>query len=109
MLDGTGMNSYKDKTQKQLLETKLEKIRDKIQKIDQRLLSLIKDRMELAEKIAEVKQTLNLDIYDAGQEEKVKRKYKKTAVQLGINEKVTENICKLILKESKKVQKRIGK
>ena len=79
-------------------------IRGDVGIIDSKILYLLKDRMEKVEKIGKLKKSVNLDIYDPAQEEKVKARYKEHAKSLELNEEFTDKICDLILEESKRVQ-----
>lgn len=86
---------------------KLEEIRTEINKIDRDLVLLIGRRFELVRKIAFIKKRDNLHIEDIKKEKEVIRKIKQLGSRVGVNSILLIKVFRLIIKESKKEQKKI--
>lgn len=84
---------------------KIENIREKVENIDKRIITLLKKRLKLSEKIAQEKIKKGLKILDNFREKELSRIYEKTAKTLGISEKFIQKIFKMIFQESRLKQK----
>lgn len=84
---------------------KLEKVRKKIELIDERLVLLLTKRFKLARKAYEIKNKLGLPIKDQRRETEVLEKAKKHAENLKLNKSFISKLFKEIIRESKKIQK----
>lgn len=82
---------------------KLEKVRKKIDLIDERLVLLLTKRFKLARKAYEIKTKLCLSIEDQRREMEVLGKAKKHAENLNLNKSFIGKLFKEIIKESKKI------
>lgn len=88
---------------------KLQNLRQNIEKIDKKIIELIKKRLNLSKKIAEEKLKNNLKIIDNFREKELQEVYKKTASALGISKKFIQKLFTLIIKESRYIQKQSQK
>ncbi len=88
-------------------EANLKKLRKKIDSIDRKVIQLLCKRFKAVEEIAEVKRNFGLSVNDEAREREVIRNCKSAAKDL--NEEFVENLAKLILDQSKKIQSRKGK
>lgn len=83
----------------------IKQIREKIEKIDKQIITLLKKRLKLSEKIAREKIQNGLKILDTFREKELSGIYEKTAKTLGISEKFIQNLFRIIFKESRSKQK----
>ncbi|MEK7544527.1 MAG: chorismate mutase [Patescibacteria group bacterium] len=83
----------------------LSKIRKEIEKIDTKIIALIKERLQMSEEVAKHKIQQGMKIFDEFREKKLHEMYEKTAKALGIPENLIKNIFDMIFSESKKTQK----
>ena len=83
----------------------LSKIRKNIEKIDTKIIALIKERLEMSEEVAKHKIQQGMKIFDEFREKKLHEIYQKTAKTIGISENLIKNIFEMIFSESKKAQK----
>lgn len=83
----------------------LSKIRKEIEKIDTKIIALIKNRLEMSEIVAKHKIQQGMKIFDEFREKKLHEMYQKTAKAVGISENLIKDIFDMIFSESKKTQK----
>ena len=82
----------------------LSKIREKISSIDHDLISLLSERLKMAEDIAVYKKCNNLPIYQPDRETQMLLHYRKLASVKNIDPDFIENIFNLIIREMRKNQ-----
>lgn len=80
--------------------TSLDSLRQKINKLNAELVTLLDKRLKVAQEIGEVKKQLNLPIFDAQREQEILNKISESS---HYPEK-TKEIFKKIMEESRKVQ-----
>ena len=85
----------------------LHESRDKIDGIDEEIISLIKKRTSLAGDIVNAKLVLGMDIEDKKREDYIQDKTKKIAEQKKIDENCLKKIMKILTDLSKKEQEEI--
>ncbi len=83
----------------------LNSIRKKIDRLDNKIVQDIADRMELAKAVGVMKKNLDLAITQKGREKEVWENYQKLAEENGLDEGFLLKVIRLILKESKRLQK----
>ncbi|MBS7627050.1 chorismate mutase [Candidatus Bathyarchaeota archaeon] len=89
----------------------IEELRKSIDKIDNRILTMLKKRVELARKISRIKAKKNLPIRDIVREREVVERAVTWARKDGLNQKLTSDIFKTIIElcvEAEKKQKGRG-
>jgi chorismate mutase len=84
----------------------LEELRKKINKIDNDLISLLFERTELSRKVAEYKKENNLEIYQPQREKEIIKEKRKLAEENNLDAEFIENLFKLIMENSKKIQEK---
>ncbi|MFN4246010.1 MAG: chorismate mutase, partial [Brevinematia bacterium] len=82
----------------------VESLRKDIEKIDESILSLIKDRISIALKIAEIKKMNGLSIYDLNRENEVINRVKEISLSKGLPYEYIEDIFLLIISMTRNVQ-----
>ncbi len=82
----------------------LNKLREKIDRLDEEIIRLIRDRMGVVKEIAEVKKKNGLAIIDPEREEELYRNLRSEARKLGINESDTEVVFREIVSMSRRIQ-----
>lgn len=85
-------------------EADLKKLRKKIDSIDRKIIYLLCKRFEAVEEVAKVKKNLGLDVNDEAREREVIQNCKRAAKNL--DEEFVEELARLILAQSKKIQSR---
>ena len=85
----------------------LDKIREEIDKCDSDLINIISKRYDLVLQVIQYKIDKGMEIYQPQREKEVIEKLRNLANQKNINSDLIENIIKLIMEESKRVQKGI--
>ncbi len=85
----------------------LEEIRSKLDKIDRELLEILSKRIELIPHVAEYKKTNNIVRYQPDREKEIFESKRKLAKELNINPDLVEEIYKLIISESHRIEKDI--
>ncbi len=85
-------------------EADLKKLRKKINSIDGKIIHLLCKRFEAVEEVAKVKKNLGLDVNDEAREREVIQNCKRAAKNL--DEEFVEELARLILAQSKKIQSR---
>lgn len=83
------------------------KLRNNIDKIDNKLVLLLSERMKIVRRIAVYKSKNKIPILDKKREQKVLSEKKKLAKKYKLDENYIRSIFKLIMKQSKKEQKKI--
>lgn len=83
----------------------LETLRKKIDKIDNRILSLIAQRFRLVKKIKTVKQKLKKPIIDMQREKEILKRLEQKSEELNLSVNLIRKLYKLIFDESKNLQK----
>ena len=84
-------------------------LRKKIDRIDKRLLRLLKKRQVLSLKIGYYKKNNNLDITDKKREKELNKKIIKLSNELGLDEKYINKLFSIIIHESRKKQRTYGR
>jgi len=87
----------------------LNQLRKKIDKIDSEILELFKKRLNIVEKIAEVKRLSGLKITDKKREREMIEKRKKIGEREGIEKMLVEELFKKIISLSKKHMRKVYK
>lgn len=85
----------------------IEKLRKKINKIDEEIISLLVERVKIIKKIGEIKKEKGLEVFDKDREEEIIFKLKKKAEENGLNKDFVVDIYKKIIEESKKEQENV--
>ncbi|EKD64213.1 MAG: chorismate mutase/prephenate dehydratase [uncultured bacterium] len=83
---------------------KIDLLRQKIDKIDAKLVELIGKRFYISEQIGVIKKREGVKVFDKKREGDVMKSVEGLAKKVGIGEKVIEKIYKIILVESRKRQ-----
>ena len=84
---------------------KLDKLRKKIDIIDKKIISLIGQRLNVAKEIKEIKKKEKIQVTNRNREIEVMKNVNSVSASFNINEQLTEKIFRLIIKESKRIQK----
>lgn len=85
----------------------LENLRKKIERIDEEILRLIRERLEIATEIADTKRRNGLSIYDPDRENEVLKKVKELSVANNLPYEYIEDIFLLIISMTRNVQGRL--
>ncbi|MDP2720937.1 MAG: chorismate mutase [bacterium] len=83
----------------------LDNLRRKIYKQDQRLLQILSGRIKLVEKIGKIKSEKKVFVEDRKREKQIYDYVSDKSKELGLDTKFVKNVFKLILAESKRLQK----
>ncbi len=78
----------------------MQNLRESIESIDRELLSILKNRMELVEKIAQVKLEAAFPFRDQQREDQVLQRVRHAAVELGLDAHAVERLYRLIMEMS---------
>jgi monofunctional chorismate mutase len=84
----------------------LDRLRKEIDEIDRKIIELLKRRFEIVSEIARLKKDLGMDIKDDEREKAIIENCKKVAPGM---EDFVEELMRLIINQSKKVQKNEGR
>ncbi len=87
----------------------VDKIRTKIGEVDNQILKLVKQRLQLARKIGEIKKKSNLPIVDPHVEKEVLERALRWSSELGLNESFTVKLIRLLIAEAVHVQENDSK
>lgn len=79
-------------------------LRKEIDRIDTQLLSLIKQRLEVAKEVGLYKKAHNLPIIDKAREKEVLEDKRKKALEANVNPELMQKIFRLLIAEARKVQ-----
>ncbi len=83
----------------------LKLFRDEIDKIDQEILNLLKKRFDIVSKIGQLKKKQKTIITDHSREKEIFAKLNESALKLKIDRKFIHKIFRIIILQSKKIQK----
>lgn len=83
---------------------KITALRQKIDEIDDKILSLLKERIEISKKIGEIKRKQGIPVKDLRREEEKYSQVKEKALKLGLNPEDVTNIYRKIIDMSIHVQ-----
>ena len=83
------------------MKNELQKLRNKIDQIDQKLLELLADRFKVTEKVGEYKSKHSLSPFSKEREEAVFRNKRKLAKKLKLDEDIAEEIFHIIIERVK--------
>ena len=86
-------------------KSKVKSLRNKIDKVDEKLLILLAERQQLASGIGEIKKRVHILAFDNIRWQNVEATRKKYGKTLGLSENFVTKIYKLIHAESLKIQK----
>jgi chorismate mutase len=84
------------------MDIKIEKLRKKVDTIDNKLISLLSDRFKTTKEIQSLKKKAGLGLRDGSRENAILKEVSKLAKKLKIDASFVEDIFKRILRESKK-------
>lgn len=85
----------------------LKHIRKKIDEIDRQILELVAQRLKLAEKLAETKKNLAMEIRDKKREQSIIERAKKIALELGLDLDFVESLMMYIIANTAVTEKRV--
>ena len=85
----------------------LDDFRNEIDKIDQKIINLLVDRLEAIKNVSEYKKSNKMAIYQPEREVQVYNDRKRMALEANINAEYIESIFKLIIEHSKKTQEQL--
>ena len=85
----------------------LDVCRDKIDRVDCRILKLLAERKKISETIAKVKLLNGLQVFDQEREANIMQECQTNAARLGLNRKFINSFMHLLLRYSKKAQAKI--
>ncbi len=86
---------------------KLNIIRSKIDKIDEKILKTIAKRMKLIPYVAKYKKENNIARYQPKREKEILKNRRELAKKFGINPDLIEKIIKSIIKDAHRIEKEI--
>ncbi|MDY1591051.1 MAG: chorismate mutase [Methanofastidiosum sp.] len=89
------------------MESSLETLREEINRIDEDIISLLSRRMEVAKKIAALKQDKGIPVEDRDREKTLFLKLEKEARRNNINENFVLEVFGVIVSHSKLIQNKI--
>lgn len=78
--------------------------RKKIDEIDQKIITLLGERMDLAKKIGKFKKEAGMPVEDVNRENKLKDELKKLAKQNNLSDKFVDRLYDVVLDEARGVQ-----
>ncbi len=84
----------------------LESYRKQIDAIDEELLTLLKKRLHIAEKIGMYKKENNIDVLDKSREHEIIEKLSNKAKEHGLPESLLKEIWRLLFEEAYRVEKK---
>ncbi len=82
----------------------LERLRERISDVDERLIRTIGERRDLVVEVGRVKEILGLPVLDPGREAQVVRKAAQRARELGVDEEMTRDIIWRIIAAARSTQ-----
>jgi len=86
-------------------KTEFEKYIRKINKINKELLKLLSKRVKISKKIKKYKQENNLKIYNKQRENRIFQWLEAISPKYNLDKKYTKDLFKLIIKNSREIQK----
>ncbi|HKL82327.1 MAG TPA: chorismate mutase, partial [Desulfobacter sp.] len=90
-------------------EQQIKPLRDEIDAIDARIISLLSQRREQVEKIVAVKKEHKVPIYHPAREEDVISRLREKASDMDVDPDLVENLYRTIMHQSRKSQTRVSK
>lgn len=84
----------------------IDELRERIEGIDDDIVSLIGKRMDISREIGRIKSETGMPIIDSAVEAVVMERYRDLALKYGIDRDLMESVCKLIIEQSRKVQEK---
>ena len=87
-----------------LMDKRILNLRKEIDKIDEKIIALLKSRMDLSRKVGELKLTLNIPVEDKGREDEIIQRLGELA-DGNLKEEQLMRIFMAVFKSSKQVQK----
>jgi chorismate mutase-like protein len=87
----------------------LKNIREKLDKLDLKLVEIIAKRMALIPKVAEYKKIHNIQRYQPKREKEIIDSKRRLAENLKLNPDLVENLFKQLIKEAHRIEKEILK
>lgn len=84
----------------------IDSLRSRIDKFDTKILRLLKKRFKTVEKLKAVKERSGVPVKDSEREEKVFKSIAKYSEKFHLNPTFTKKLFRLILEESRNLQKR---
>lgn len=84
----------------------LNKLRGEIDLIDKQILELLKKRFDIAVKIGQLKKRQKISITNRSREKEIFEKLKESAKKLDIDNNFAEKLFRLIIAQSKRIQKK---
>ena len=92
-------------SEKQSKNHRIKEHRKQINEIDNQILKLLKERFEISKKVGKYKKQNNLSIKNKKREKQLLEKNKNRAKGFNLKSGFVEKLFRLILKESRKIQK----
>ena len=89
--------------------SEITQLRKEVNRIDKRTLELLAERLELAKKIAEKKQSAGLPVIDREREEQLKEIWDIKVKELGLEVKSISSIFEEVLNMSRETQSKVKK
>ena len=86
------------------MDKRIINLRKEIDKIDEKIIALLKSRMDLSRKVGELKLTLNIPVEDKGREDEIIQRLGELA-DGNLKEEQLMRIFMAVFKSSKQVQK----
>lgn len=88
--------------------TEMEKYREHIDRIDQKLIDLLAGRFVFSSRIGKLKQEQGIPVLQSSRWDKILSSGKEYAINAGLTEEFTEEFLNLIHRESIRIQSEIG-
>jgi len=85
----------------------LEELREEIVKTDRMIMELLKRRLDLARQVGEYKLANNKEVVNTYVEDAVVKRYVDFALENNMDPENIEEVCRLLIKESVELQKRL--
>jgi chorismate mutase len=85
----------------------LEEIREKIDRLDTKMLEILAERMSLIQPVAEYKKKNNIPRYQPEREKEIMDSRRKIAEKLSINPELVENLTKLVISDAHRIERDI--
>ncbi len=89
------------------MKNKLEDLRKKIDKIDEKIIILLVKRMKIVKNVGKHKKEKNIQFFDKKRWQKLIKSKRLLAVKYNLSEKLIEEIWELIHNEALKIEKSI--
>lgn len=83
---------------------KLNLLRQKLDREDQKILQILKIRMDLSRQVGNLKKGLNLPVENIDREKEILQKVQKIAKKMKLRPQIIKRLFEIILNESKRVQ-----